>query len=135
MAALATMSEEPPSDPLARLGERIDEAQAKARAGRGPAQKSGGTPGLQQGLALGLRIGVELVTAVVVSVALGWAIDRWLGTRPWVMLVMFFLGIAAGMLNVYRATWSRAMSAMKACRISRLSSLCSRLFCSPICWL
>jgi ATP synthase protein I len=34
---------------------------------------------------------------------LGWAIDRWLGTRPWVMLVMFFLGVAAGMLNVYRA--------------------------------
>jgi ATP synthase protein I len=39
----------------------------------------------------------------VVSVALGWAIDRWLGTRPWVMLAMFFLGVAAGMLNVYRA--------------------------------
>jgi ATP synthase protein I len=103
MAALAAMSEEPPSDPLARLGERIDEAQANARVGRNPAQKSGGTPGLQQGLALGLRIGVELVTAVVVSVAVGWAIDRWLGTRPWVMLAMFFLGIAAGMLNVYRA--------------------------------
>jgi ATP synthase protein I len=93
------MSEEPPSDPLARLGERLD----KARAGRGPARKAGGNPGLQQGLALGFRIGIELVTAVVVSVALGWAIDRWLGTRPWVMLVMFFLGIAAGMLNVYRA--------------------------------
>lgn len=97
------MSEEPPSDPLARLGERIDQAQSNAGSRRSTAQKSGGTPGLQQGLALGLRIGVELVTAVVVSVALGWAIDRWLGTGPWVMLVMFFLGIAAGMLNVYRA--------------------------------
>ena len=93
------MSEDPPSDSLARLGERLD----KARSGLNPAPKAGGNPGLQQGLALGFRIGIELVTAVVVSGALGWAIDRWLGTRPWVMLVMFFLGIAAGMLNVYRA--------------------------------
>jgi ATP synthase protein I len=93
------MREDPPSDPLARLGEKLD----KAQAGRAPAPKAGGGPGLQQGLALGFRIGIELVTAVIVSVGLGWAIDRWLGTRPWVMLVMFFLGIAAGMLNVYRA--------------------------------
>jgi ATP synthase protein I len=99
---LPQMSEKPP-DPLARLGERLDRARSDAQAGRRPAQKSGGNPGLQQGLALGFRIGVELVTAVVVSVAIGWGIDRWLGTKPWVMLAMFFLGVAAGMLNVYRA--------------------------------
>ncbi len=29
--------------------------------------------------------------------------DKWLGTRPWGMVVFFFLGVAAGMLNVYRA--------------------------------
>lgn len=99
MIALPEMSEDPPPDPLARLGERLD----KARAGRVPVRQPNANPGLQQGLALGFRIGIELVTAVVVCVGLGWAIDRWLGTRPWVMLVMFFLGIAAGMLNVYRA--------------------------------
>jgi ATP synthase protein I len=58
---------------------------------------------LQQGLALGLRIGIELIVAVGVATGLGWAIDRWLGTRPWGMIVLFFLGVAAGMLNVYRA--------------------------------
>ncbi len=99
MGALPEMSEDPPSDPLARLGEKLDRAQA----GRAPVRKPGGDPGIQQGLALGFRIGIELVTAVVVCVALGWAIDRWLGTRPWVMLAMFFVGIAVGMLNVYRA--------------------------------
>jgi ATP synthase protein I len=99
VVALPNTGEGPPSDPLARLNEQLD----RARASRLPGQTTGGNPGLQQGLALGLRIGVELVTAVIVSVGLGWAIDRWLGTRPWVMLVMFFLGIAAGMLNVYRA--------------------------------
>ncbi len=100
------MSEDPPSDPLARLGEKLD----KARAGRVPVRKTGGNPGLQQGLALGFRIGIELVAAVLVSGGLGWAVDRWLGTRPWVMLAMLFLGIAAGMLNVYRAVTRMSMA-------------------------
>jgi ATP synthase protein I len=100
------MSEDPPSDPLARLGEKLD----KARAGRAPVRKTGGNPGLQQGLALGFRIGIELVAAVLVSGGLGWAVDRWLGTRPWVMLAMLFLGIAAGMLNVYRAVTRMSMA-------------------------
>ena len=94
------MSENRPPDPLARLGEEIDRARA-ARVPRQPvvADRSA----LQQGLGLGVRIGIELVVAIVVSTGLGWAIDRWLGTRPWGMIVLFFLGIAAGMLNVYRA--------------------------------
>ena len=94
------MSEGRPPDPLAGLGERIDRAQADNVRGR-PAVV--GRSSLQQGLGLGFRIGVELVVAVVVATALGWAIDRWLGTRPWGIIVLFFLGVAAGMLNVYRA--------------------------------
>ena len=46
---------------------------------------------------------VAVSTAIAVAIGLGWAIDHWLGTRPWGMIVLFFLGIAAGMLNVYRA--------------------------------
>jgi len=33
----------------------------------------------------------------------GWLLDRWLGTKPWLMIVFFFLGAAAGIMNVYRA--------------------------------
>src|SRR6201995_344529 len=58
---------------------------------------------LQQGIGFGFRIGIELVVAIGLSTGLGWAIDRWLGTRPWGIIVLFFLGVAAGMLNVYRA--------------------------------
>jgi ATP synthase protein I len=29
-------------------------------------------------------------------------LDRWLGTRPWLMLVMLFLGFAVGVMNVLR---------------------------------
>ncbi len=85
---------------MARLGEEIDKAQAQ-RVRRQPVTVD--RSNLQQGLGLGFRIGIELVVAVVVATGLGWAIDRWLGTRPWGMIVLFFLGVAAGMLNVYRA--------------------------------
>jgi ATP synthase protein I len=94
------MSESRPPDPLARLGDEID----KARAERVRSQPVVGDRSvLQQGLGLGFRIGIELVVAIVVATGLGWVIDHWLGTRPWGMIVLFFLGVAAGMLNVYRA--------------------------------
>jgi ATP synthase protein I len=93
------MSDEPP-DPLARLGERID----KARAERVQRQPTAINPSAtQHGLGLGLRIGIELVVAIGVATGLGWAIDRWFGTRPWGIIALFFMGVAAGMLNVYRA--------------------------------
>ena len=93
------MSEEP-SDALKRLGERIDNARAE-HVPRQPVAVD--RSALQSGLGLGFRIGIELVVAIAVATALGWAIDRWLGTKPWGMIVLFFLGVAAGMLNVYRA--------------------------------
>lgn len=50
----------------------------------------------------GLRAGVEVVSALIVGVGLGLMLDRWLGTWPWLFLVMFLLGATAGVLNVYR---------------------------------
>ena len=106
--ALPKMSEggppDPVADPLARLGARLDRARAK-RGGEGAAgpDDAAGQGDGQQGAGLGLRIGVEFVVAVVVATGLGWALDRWLGTRPWGTIVLFFLGVAAGMLSVYRA--------------------------------
>ena len=95
------MNEREKNDPLREFGERLDKARA---AGQGPLGK---TPDVQpstgNALALGWRVGIELVGAIVVAVFIGWAIDKWLGTRPWGMVVFFFLGVAAGMLNVYRA--------------------------------
>jgi ATP synthase protein I len=95
------MSDGGPSDRLARLGAELDKA-AQARRGGKPAPEPE-DPALQQGVGVGLRIGLELVVSVVVATGLGWAFDKGLGTRPWGMIVLFFLGIAAGMVNVYRA--------------------------------
>ena len=94
-------SEDGPPDPLAQLGRRLDQARAEQRGGESPPGQ-GGSVG-QQGVAVGLRIGVEFVVAVLVATGLGWALDRWLGTRPWGTIVLFFLGVGAGMVSVYRA--------------------------------
>ncbi|MCS6890107.1 MAG: AtpZ/AtpI family protein [Rhodovarius sp.] len=51
---------------------------------------------------VGFRAGVEVVSALMVGVGLGLLLDRWLGTWPWLFLVMFLVGSAAGVLNVYR---------------------------------
>lgn len=59
--------------------------------------------GRSRAMGMAFRVSVELVSAIAVSVGIGWALDRWLGTGPWLMVVMFFLGSAAGFLNVYRA--------------------------------
>jgi len=53
---------------------------------------------------LALRIGSELVAALAVGVLIGYFLDVWLETTPWLMVVFFFLGSAAGILNVYRAS-------------------------------
>lgn len=51
-----------------------------------------------------MRIGVELVAALIVGVGIGYLLDRWLGTAPWLLLVFFLLGSAAGIMNVFRVT-------------------------------
>jgi len=68
----------------------------------------GATPGsglsASQGNALGvgMRVGVELVSALVVAVAIGWFLDDWLGTRPFLLIAFFVFGGAAGVANVWR---------------------------------
>jgi ATP synthase protein I len=95
------MNEREKDDPLREFGERLNKARA---ANHGPPSKTpDSTPSTGNALAFGWRVGIELVGAIVVAEFIGWAIDKWFGTRPWGMVVFFFLGVAAGMLNVYRA--------------------------------
>lgn len=54
-------------------------------------------------LGLGFRIGIELVVAVGVCAAIGWAIDREVGSAPWGMIAGFVLGFGAGLRNLFRS--------------------------------
>lgn len=53
-------------------------------------------------LGIAFRVTVEVVSALAVGLGIGWALDNWLGTRPWLMILFLVLGGAAGILNVYR---------------------------------
>jgi ATP synthase protein I len=89
---------------LDTLGERLAEAQARHAPPPQPEPKARG-----EALGYALRLGVELVAGVGVGGFIGWALDRWLGTAPFLMVVFLALGAAAGILNVFRA--AKAMQA------------------------
>ena len=94
------MSDQPPEQDLEKLNSRLRDARARSH---GPASKKNDpNQSPQNALGLAFRVGVELVSAVAIGVGIGWLLDQWLDTRPWLMLVFIFLGGAAGILNVYR---------------------------------
>ena len=48
------------------------------------------------------KLGTELVAAVGVGTIIGFILDSWFGTKPWLIIVFFFIGSAAGILNVIK---------------------------------
>jgi ATP synthase protein I len=48
------------------------------------------------------RLAVEMVAGLAVGAGMGWLLDWFFGTAPWLMLVFFFLGAGAGMKSVFR---------------------------------
>ena len=48
------------------------------------------------------KLSTELVAAVAVGTIIGFILDNWFDTKPWFIIIFFFLGAAAGMLNVIR---------------------------------
>ena len=49
------------------------------------------------------KLGTELVAAVVVGTIIGFILDTWFDTKPWLIIFFFFLGSIAGILNVIKA--------------------------------
>ncbi|MEI6667405.1 MAG: AtpZ/AtpI family protein [Acidobacteriota bacterium] len=47
-------------------------------------------------------VGLAFVLALVIGFWIGDRLDAWLGTAPLLTIVFFFLGLAAGIVNVYR---------------------------------
>tara|TARA_B100000959_G_scaffold254066_1_gene285461 strand:- start:622 stop:918 length:297 start_codon:yes stop_codon:yes gene_type:complete len=50
-----------------------------------------------------LKISTELVAAVVVGSIIGFLLDGWFDTKPLLTICFFVMGVAAGMLNVFRS--------------------------------
>ena len=102
-----TGRDDPPS--LEDLDDRLRKARARQEEARRAGGGSGGKDGdggdqtpQTSGLGLGMRLAFDLLSGVVLGAVIGLALDFWLGTTPWLLIVLFFLGAGAGMLNVYR---------------------------------
>jgi ATP synthase protein I len=84
----------------------LDQLDAKLKAarerieGRGEGSKKSSYNDSLAGV--GYRMSIELVVGICVGLGLGWLIDMQMGTRPWFMIGLMFLGLAAGILNVVR---------------------------------
>ena len=49
------------------------------------------------------KISTELLAAVIVGTIIGFILDNWFGTKPLLILIFFFMGVAAGIVNVVRS--------------------------------
>lgn len=84
------------------LGRRLDSARGQVKAHDERVRPNDGT---ERGAAMGraLRVSTELIGGILVGSVLGYVLDQWLGTSPWLFILFFLLGTAAGMLNVVRS--------------------------------
>ena len=73
---------------------------AKKKITRGNLEKKG-----EYGSKLGMafKMSTELVAAVLVGTIIGFILDNWFGTKPWLILIFFFVGVIAGVLNVIKS--------------------------------
>ena len=53
-------------------------------------------------MGIAFKLGTELVAAVAVGTIIGFILDSWFDTKPWLIIIFFFLGTVAGILNVIR---------------------------------
>ena len=68
---------------------------------RKPEQKTVGSNAASLGKAL--KISTELVAAVVVGSTIGFLLDNWFDTKPLLTICFFIMGVAAGILNVFKS--------------------------------
>lgn len=96
------MTERGGPNPLKDLENRLRAARAEQDKGKtsSKSKDDGSQPG--SGLGLAFRITADIVAALAVGIVIGVLLDRWLGTTPWLLIVFFIFGGAAGVLNVFR---------------------------------
>ena len=91
---------------------RIDELDARLKAARGTAEKpSPGNRTSQRQTNVAYRVLVDMIAGLLVGGFLGYWLDRWWGSQPYMLVAMTILGFAGGMNNAWRAIKSYARDA------------------------
>ncbi|MDD9909337.1 MAG: AtpZ/AtpI family protein [Ahrensia sp.] len=97
------------------LSQRLDSL--KARLGEPkkaePAKKHSASSSNRAGIAQAFKLSSEFVAGVLVGGAMGYAIDTFVGTSPWGLIIFVLLGFCAAILNVLRASGMVAESALR----------------------
>ena len=79
----------------AGIGARLEQVKARRAPQLDPAARS-------NAMGQAFKIAIELVVGVLFGGIVGWALDRYLGSAPWLLILFLVLGFAAGMMNVVR---------------------------------
>ena len=84
----------------------VDEDKIRKLKDRIETAKSLNTPNTKKnkesGAGFGFKISTEIIAALVVGVGIGVIVDKYLGTKPFGLIIFFIFGALAGFLNVYR---------------------------------
>lgn len=99
-------SDKPSSQSLNDLDARLKRMRAEIR----PPEKSGVAGEPTTGLGMAFAVASHLVAGLGVGAGIGYMLDQWMGTSPFMLIVFFFLGAAAGGLNMYRTVKGYGMS-------------------------
>ncbi|OIO00995.1 MAG: hypothetical protein AUJ49_08740 [Desulfovibrionaceae bacterium CG1_02_65_16] len=63
--------------------------------------KQGKPSGAMEMLSTAGTIGLQLVCSTFIGLAMGYFLDKWLGTSPWLLVIFLLLGITAGFRDVF----------------------------------
>ncbi len=88
---------------LAALSNDLD-AQRKKPSVVAPHESGSSDRGWGKAMSLGFRVVTELVAGIVVGGGIGYFLDKWLSTKPFLLILFLFLGAAGGFWNIIRAT-------------------------------
>jgi len=80
---------------LDKLGEKLDQATKGDQVDRHQSASS-------SGLAIAMRMGSEFVAAVLIGGAIGWFLDKWMGSTPFMLFLFLMVGFAAGTMTIIR---------------------------------
>jgi ATP synthase protein I len=98
---MSKSGDKPSNDPLQDFEKRLDKTISAREAKNGPDTTEGSAAGLA------MRAVSELLVGLVVCMVGGYYLDRYFGTRPWIMIGLMPLGLAAGVMNVMRLSNSK----------------------------
>lgn len=101
--ALSQASRDEFKQRLDTLGEKLDKA-----SGTDQQDQHGQSRGSAFGIAM--RMGTEFVVAVLIGGVMGWYLDKWLGSTPFMLFIFMMFGFAAGTMNIIRVGKSFNMS-------------------------